>query len=73
MKQNLKTLHFDISWGNIQDTIASMIYAIAKGKIKNNEEILSIKLDYAGGYVSQDKIIPVECVIQKGVRIINFG
>lgn len=68
-----KTLHFEVSWGNIQDQIASMIHALAKGAIKHNEEIISIKLNYAGGYVGNDKVIPVECIIQKGVRSIKFG
>jgi hypothetical protein len=69
----LKTVDLKMSWNNIQDAIASVIYPIAKGKISSDDEIISIKLDYKGGFVSQDKIIPVEVITRKGVSKINLG
>lgn len=69
----LKTVGLQISWNNIQDFIASNLYPLAKGKIDPDDEIVSIKLDYKGGYVSQDKIIPVEVITRKGVSKHNIG
>ena len=71
--ENLRTINLDISWANIQDQIASLIYSMAKGKISEKEDIISVKLDYAGGFVPQDKIIPVEIIVKKGVQTIHFG
>lgn len=71
--ENLRTVCLDISWSNIQDQIASLIYAMAKGKLTEKDEIVSVNLKYAGGFVAHDKIIPVELVVKKGVQIKHFG
>ena len=63
--KRLSTVSMEVSWSNIQDSIASMLYALGKGKIDPDQEIMSIKLDYAGGYVAQDKVIPVEVILKK--------
>ncbi len=62
-----------LSWSNIQDQIASFILATAKGKIPENSDISSIKLAYAGGYLSRDKIIPVTILVRKGVSKLPIG
>jgi hypothetical protein len=69
----LKTVELQISWNNIQDFIASNLYSLAKGKINSDDEIVKIKLNYAGGYVPEDKIIPVEVITRKGVSKHNIG
>ena len=68
--KRLETVPLEISWSNIQDQIAALLYAMRK--IPEGTEILSIKLNYPGGFVSQDKIIPVEVVIRKGVQVLRF-
>ena len=71
--KNLRTVDLELSWGNIQDQIASLIHSMAKGKLKDNEEVVSLKLNYSGGYVPQDKIIPVEVIVRKGVSKVESG
>jgi len=68
-----KTIELELSYNMIQSFIETGIRAMAKGKLKDSDDVLSIKLDYAGGYVAQDKVIPVEVIVQKGVRLVSFG
>ena len=70
-----ETIQFDVSWDNIQAWILSGLMSMAKGKLKDDDEILSMKLDYQGGYVAQDKVIPIELIKDKdkGVQTLKFG
>ena len=68
-----KTIELELSYNMIQSFIETGIRAMAKGKLKDSDDVLAIKLDYAGGYVAQDKVIPVEVIVQKGVRLVSFG
>lgn len=70
---NYKPVNFEVSWGFIQQAIETAVRTLAKGKLKDSENVMSIKLDYAGGYVAQDKVIPVEVLVQKEVRTLRFG
>jgi len=70
-KKKLETTQCKLSWSNIENQIASFLYATKA--IKHDHEILSISLGYAGGYVSHDKIIPVEVITTKGVHTIKFN
>jgi len=70
---NIRMERLEVSWDNIESWIATGIQSLAKGKFKDDEDIVRIKMDYAGGFVSVEKIIPVDIVLQKGVRTIYFG
>lgn len=65
-----KTYNLEMSWGFIQQYIAQALYATTA--IPHDQEIMSIKLDYEGGYVSTDKIIPIEVITKKGVKYLNI-
>ena len=67
----LETHFLKLSWSNIQDQIVALLYATKA--IPEDQEGMSIKLDYAGGFVAQDKIIPVEVIVKKGVEVLKFG
>ena len=73
--KNLETLEFSVSWSNIQDAIAAMLQPLVKGKIGSDDDILSLKMDYEGGYVSPEKLLKVEAIVQrnKGVKTTYFG
>jgi hypothetical protein len=73
MTSKKSTVELKVSWDNIQSWIEAGIRSMAKGKISDQDHVLKIKLDYAGGYVAGDKIIPVEVITEKGVRVISFG
>lgn len=64
-KPTFETHETQISWGTIQDLIASFLHAAPKGTVHG--EIMNIKLDYKGGYLSNDKLIPVTILVRKGV------
>jgi len=70
-----ETLKFDVSYDNIQSWILAGLRTMAKDKLKDEDELLSLKLDYAGGFVAHDKVIPVEVIRDndKGVTIRTFG
>lgn len=65
-----KVYETELSWSNIQDQIAALLYATKL--ISDKEEILSIKLEYAGGHVGQDKVIPVKIITRRGVQVKYF-
>jgi hypothetical protein len=67
---SLSTVVTELSWSNIQDQIAALLYATKK--IPEKTEILSIILDYAGGAVANDKVIPVKIITRKGVQVTYF-
>lgn len=69
--QRLKSEKFKMSWSNIASAIETQLRAF--GKIPDNVDVLSLKMDYPGGYVSQEKVIEVEIVKKKGVEILKFG
>jgi hypothetical protein len=71
--EKFRTIPLELSYDMIQSFIETGLRAMAKGKIKDSDDVLKIKLDYAGGHVSGDKIIPVEVIVQKGVRLVSFG
>lgn len=71
--EKFRTVELELSYDMIQSFIETGLRAMAKGKLKDSDDVLAIKLDYAGGYVTQDKIIPVEVIVQKGVRLVSFG
>jgi len=70
--KKLETVNLQISWSNIEAWIAAGIQSVAKGTIPEDAEIKSIKLDYPGGYVAQDKVISVEVILRKGVEVLRF-
>src|SRR6266550_1033464 len=70
-----ETLKFDVSYDNIQSWILAGLRTMAKDKIGDEDELLKLKLDYPGGYVASDKVIPIEVIRDndKGVTIRTFG
>ena len=59
----LRTVSKEVSWGNLQDQLAALFYSLKV--IPEGTEIVKIKLDYSGGYVAHDKIIPVEIITKE--------
>lgn len=72
MKNSKKfnSIELQMSWSNIQDQIAALLYATKK--VANSDEILSISLEYGGGTVGFDKIIPIKVLTRKGVQTHYF-
>jgi len=71
---NFRSIPMKMSWGNIEDLIASFIHATQKGRFKKNDEIVHVKINnYEGGYVSSDKELNIEVLVKKGVKVITFG
>ena len=70
-----ETLKFNVSYDNIQSWILAGLRTMAKDKLGNEDELLSLKLDYPGGYVANNKVIPVEVIRDndKGVTVRTFG
>lgn len=70
-ENKLTTSELTVSWSNIQAWIEAGLRSV-KG-IPDNVDIVKIKLDYPGGYVGEDKVIPVEIISREEVQIISFG
>lgn len=68
-----KVVKVRMSWGNIQDQIASAIHAIAKGKIKKGERIVGIRFDYDGGhYYPDDKLFNIDVLVRDEVKVTRY-
>lgn len=63
ISKKLKAVPVEISWGNIQDQIAALLYAT--GKIPESNEITAIKFNLPDDLLAREKIIKME-VITKG-------
>ncbi len=73
--KRFEPLQFNVSWDNIESWILAGLRTMAKDKIKDNDELLSLKLDYPGGYISSEKVIPIEIIRDndKGVTVRKIG
>ena len=70
LSKKSKTQEVKISWSNIESQIAALLYSTKT--VRENQEILSIKMDYPGGYLPGDKQIRVEFIIKEGGTVTKF-
>jgi hypothetical protein len=61
--KQLRTDEVSISWSNIQSQIEQLLYAT--GKLKRTEEVVSMKMEYPGGYLPSDKLIKITYISKK--------
>lgn len=73
MTMKKTTVNLEVSYSLLSSWIEAGIRSMAKGKISDKDDVLAIKLDYPGGYYPSDKIIPIEIITEKGVKLVNFG
>lgn len=70
-RRHTQTLKKTVSWSNLQAYIEAGLRSMKA--IPDDLDVVSIKLDYPGGYVSQDKPIAVEIITREEVQVIHFG
>lgn len=71
-KRSLQTVKLEVAYSLIQDNMAQMLMAFAKGKISSTDDIVAIKLNYPGGHVAQDKVIPIEIILKKEADLLQY-
>lgn len=66
-----KTQKIEVSWGNIEDKIAELLYWLKV--IPENQEIIGIKFELPKDLLAREKLITLEVKTREGVQILSFG
>ena len=69
--KKLETHEVEISWGNIEDQIASLLYATKK--IKDKMEIVAIKFSPPVDLLAREKKLTLQVTTKRGAEVRKFN